>query len=423
MRISFFRTVVLTVMFACAPGLVFAQQSSRFRGGSIDDGSKKLGVGETHGDLSQFGHVLAPGVVFAPTLTLEAGHNSNPDLLFSDAEATPYGLANFSGVFGFIRDTGATTLTFRGTSLEYDGDISGSTRWDAGVAIDNAYAVAPNTIATFGGFFLRDKLSSVASNSEGGYGQLTYSVEDFEGFARLRLNQIGYLGAVAGSSGLTATQIALLQPSQFDVQRIEGVSGFIINPRERIGFYGELGGANLDYYSQGAESVLDRDATEIWAIGGLRFNLHPSLVLDTGWRFNVRNTEDTTVGDVTSNFFDGRLTWTPQDNFQFVVEADRSYAEPMSTLGVVSDKIHYSASLFYKPRADVELSGSVQHDQLEQLGSTEDYHETVVSGSASYFWNEAIVLYGVVSQTHSEEQSSGDTANRLQLGAGTRIRF
>ena len=423
MRISLFRTVVLAVIFACAPGLVFAQQSSRFRGGSIDDGSKKLGVGETRGDLSALGHVLAPGVVFAPTLTLEAGHNSNPDLLFSGAEATPYGLANFSGVLGFIRDTGATTLTLRGTSLEYDGDVSGSTRWDAGIALDNAYVVAPNTIATFGGFFLRDEIASVASNSEGGYGQLAYSVEDFEGFARLRLNQIGYLGSVAGSSGLTATQIALLQPSQFDVQRIEGVSGFILFPRERIGFYGELGGANLDYYSQGAESVLDRDATELWAIGGLRFNLHPSLVLDTGWRLNVRNTEDTTVGDVTSNFFDGRLTWTAMDNLQFVVEADRSYAEPMSTLGVVSDKIHYGASMFYKPRADVEFSGSVQHDQLEQLGDVEDYHETVVSGSGSYFWNEAIVLYGVVSQTHSEEQSSGETANRLQLGAGTRIRF
>jgi len=422
-RTSHFRTVVLAVIFACVPGLVYAQQSSRFRGSSIDEGSKKLGVGETRGDLSEFGHVLAPGIVFAPTLTLETGHNSNPDLLFSGAEATPYGLANFTGVFGFIRDTGASTFTVRGTSLEYDGDVSGSSRWDAGFALDNAYAVAPNTIATFGGFYLRDEIPSVASNSEGGYGQLAYSVEDFEGFARLRLNEIGYLGSVAGSSGLTATQIALLQPSQFDVQRIEGVSGFIVFPRERVGFYGELGGANLDYLSQGAESVLDRDATELWATGGLRFNLHPSLVLDTGWRLNARNTEDPVVGDVTSNFFDGRLTWTPQDNLQFVVEADRSYAEPVSTLGVVSDKIHYGASVFYKPRADVELSGSVQQDQLEQLGDVEDYHEMVVSGSVSYLWNESIAIYGVISQTHSEEQSSGETASRLQIGAGTRIQF
>jgi hypothetical protein len=150
-RIFHYRAVVLAIIMACAPCIVSAQQSSRFRGGSIDDGSKKLGVGETRRDFSQFGHVLAPGVVFAPTLTLEAGHNSNPDLLFSDAEATPYGLSNFTGVLGFIRDTGASTFTVRGTSLEYDADIEDSSRWDAGFALDNAYAVAPDTVAIFGG--------------------------------------------------------------------------------------------------------------------------------------------------------------------------------------------------------------------------------------------------------------------------------
>lgn len=423
MRINLLRAAVTAIILCGAPALVFAQQSTRFHGSSIDEGSKKLGVGKPQQDLSGLGHVIAPGVVFVPTLTMEAGNNSNPDLLFSNAEASPYGLANLTGVFGFIRETGATTLTFRGTSLEYDGDVSGSTRWDAGVALDNAYVVAPNLLATFGGYYLRDEISRVVSNSEGGYGQLSYNVQDFEGFARLRLNQIGYLGAVAGSSGQTATQIAMLQPSQYDVQRAEAVSGFILYPRKRIGFYSELGGANLDYYSQGAESVLDRDATEFWLLGGLRFNLHPSIVLDTGWRFNARDTEDPVTGNVTSNFFDGRLTWTPLENLQIVMEADRSFQEPISTSGVVGDKIHYGASLYYKMRPDVEISGSARHDLIDQLGDVEDYHETGISASVSYLWNEKIVIYGVVDQTHSEEQNSGETADRLQVGAGTRIQF
>jgi hypothetical protein len=417
------RAVVLALTLCTSPALVFAQQSARFQGGALDEGSKKLGVGQQRGDLSQFGHVLAPGLVFSPTLTLEAGHDSNPDLFFSDAEATPYGLANLTGVFGFIRDTGATTLTLRGTSLQYDGDIEISDRWDAGFALDNAYAVAPGTIATFGGYYIRDEISLIPSDNEGGYGQLAYKEADYEAFARLKLDQIGYLGSEPALAGQTATQVALAQPSQFNVQRAEGVTGLIVGPDADIGYYGELGGANLDYYSQGAESVLDRDATEFWAIGGVRFNLKPTVVLDTGWRFNARQTEDPFLGDVTTNFFDGRLTWTPQPDLQFVAEVDRSFVEPITTLGVVGDKIHYGAAVVYKARADVELSGSLSHDQIDQLGDTSDYHETGVAASISYLWNEKISIYGVVSQTHSEEQVTGDTADRLRVGAGTRIQF
>ncbi len=423
MRTFMFRAAAFALLLCVAPSLAGAQQSSRFRGSSIDEGSRKLGVGQTRGDLSEFGHVIAPGVVFSPTLTLETGHNSNPDLLFSNAEATPYGLANMTGVFGFIGDAGATTLTLRGTSLQYDGDIAANDRWDAGFAIDNAYVIAPNTIATFGGFYLHDEIALVPSDGEGGYGQLAYNVEEFEAFARLRIDQIGYLGSVAGEPGLTPVEVALLQPSQFDVQRIEAVSGFILFPRERIGVYSELGGGNLDYYSQGAESILDRDARELWLLGGLRFNLHPSLVLDAGWRFNNRQTEDPLVGEVSTDFFDGRLTWTPKETLQFVAEADRTFAEPISTFGVVTDKIRYAASVLYKPRPDLEITGSVQYDQMEQLGDIEDYHELGLSAVISYLWSEKIAIYGLVSHTHSEEQASGETANRLQLGAGTRIQF
>ena len=84
-------------------------------------------------------------------MTTEVGYNSNPDKLFTNAQGSLYGLSNATAVFGFLNATGATTLTLRGTLLEYDADIARSSRWDAGMALDNAYAVAPGTVATFGG--------------------------------------------------------------------------------------------------------------------------------------------------------------------------------------------------------------------------------------------------------------------------------
>lgn len=424
MRTTFYRALALSCAVCLWPAPLLAQQSAtRFQGSTLDESSKKLGVGAPKNNLSELGYTLAPGVVFQPTLTMESGYNSNPDEFFTGAEGSPYGLANASAVFGFLKSTGATTLTLRGTFLQYDGDIEDSSRWDTGVALDNAYAISPGMVATFGTYYLRDEISIVASDNGGAYGQLAYKEPDFEAFARLKGDQIGYLGDVAGPPGIDPLDLLLIQPSQFNVRRIEGVSGFIFRPQARIGFYGELGGADLDYYTQNAENVLDRDANEFWAISGFRFNLHPSLVLDTGWRFNVRQSEDRRVGDRSSNYFDGRLIWTPVETLRFVAEADRSFVEPVSTSAVVGDKVHYGASVFYQARPDLEIGAALRHDQIEQIGDVFDYHETEISFSMTYQWNEKTIVYGLIGNEHVEEQTTGLSYNKLQAGAGAKIKF
>lgn len=409
-------------MCACPAALLAQQGATRFQGATLEESSKKLGLGGPKSNLSELGYTIAPGIVFAPTMTMETGHSSNPDKLFSNAEGSLYGLTNGAAVIGFLKSTGATTLTFRGTLLQYDGDIANSSRWDSGLALDNAYAVGTNTVATFGAYYLRDEIAFVPSDNEGAYGQLAYKEPDFETFGRLKLDQIGYLGHV---SSATAAPIALLfaQPSQFDVQRVEGVSGFIFGPQARIGVYGELGGANLDYYSQNVENLLDRDATELWATGGLRFNPHPSVVVDAGWRVNARQVEDRHVSDPSTNYFDGRLIWTPIGTVSIVAEVDRGFVEPVSSLAVAGDKIHYGVSAVYKARPDLELSAALRHDQIEQIGDAFDYHETELSLSMSYQWNEKAAIYGLISNEHVEEQVTGQSYDRLQVGAGTKIRF
>jgi hypothetical protein len=415
------RALALICAICAYPDHLLAQ-ATRFQGAKLDESSKKLGVGSSKDNLSELGYTIAPGVVFSPTMTWESGYNSNPNELFTHAEGSPYGLANATAVFGFLKSTGATTLTFRGSFLQFDEDIAKSTRWDSGLALDNAYAIGPGMIATFGAYYLRDEISFVASDNEGAYGQLSYKDPDFETFARLKADQIGYLGRPSTTTS-DPVQLLLLQPSQFNVQRIEGVSGFIFRPQARIGFYGELGGANLNYYTQNIEDLVDRDATEFWAISGFRFNLHPTVVLDAGWRFNVRQVEERRVDDLSSNYFDGKLTWTPFETLRFVAEVDRSYVEPISLLAVAGDKIHYGASVIYKARPDLEVSAALRHDRIDQLGDSLDYHETAVSLSLAYQWSEKTTVYGLVSEEHVEEQSTGESYDKLQVGAGTKIKF
>lgn len=424
MRPTLLRAVTLFCALSLCPASLLAQQNStRFQGAKLDESSKKLGVGTPKGDLSHLGHTIAPNVLFQPSITMESGYNSNPDGFFVGAQGSPYGLTNTTGVLGFIRDTGATTLTLRGTFLQYDGDIQDNSRWDSGIALDNAYAVGPGMIATFGAYYLRDEISFVASDNEGAYGQLAYKEAEFEAFARLKADQIGYLGSVAGAPGADPVDVLLIQPSQFNVQRIEGVSGFILRPQERIGFYGELGGANLNYYTQNVENLLDRDATEFWVISGFRLNLHPRVVLDTGWRFNVRQTDETRVDEQSSNYFDGQLVWTPVDSLRLTAEVDRSFVEPSTVLAVVGDKIHYGVSIAYQARPDLEASVALRHDQIEQIGDSLDYHETGISLSMSHQWSEQTIVYGLVSNEFVEEQSTGLDYTKLQVGLGTKIKF
>lgn len=423
MRLHPIRVLSVICAISAFPAAALAQQgATRFQGAALDDSSKKLGLGEPRANLSDLGYTIAPGIVFAPSVNSEVGYNSNPDKLFTHAEGSLYGLTNGTAVFGFINSTGATTLTLRGTFLEYDGDIARSNRWDSGLALDNAYAVAPNMVATFGAYYLRDEISFVASDNEGVYGQLAYKDADFETFGRLKLDQIGYLGNVF-SAGADPVALLFAQPSQFDVQRVEGISGFIFGPQARIGFYGQLGGANLDYTSQHVENLLDRDATELWAISGLRFNLDPSLVVDAGWRVNARQVEDRRVDDPSSNYFDGRITWTPITSLSIVADVDRSFVEPVSTQAVVGDKIHYGLAAVYKARPDLELAAGLRHDQIDQIGDAFDYHETELSFSMTYQWSEKTAIYGLISDEHVEEQTTGETYNRLQVGAGTKIKF
>jgi len=416
--------VIAVFCAVCAwPASLSAQQTGgRFQGSTVDENAKKLEVGTPQRDLSGLGYQIAPNVVFQPTLTMESGYNTNPDEFFNDAEGSPYGLANATGVFGFLRDTGATTLTLRGTALQYDGDVQESKRWDAGLALDNAYAIAPGTLATFGGYYLRDEIALVPSNNAGGYGQLAYTQTGFETFGRIKLDQIDYLGSVTNENA-TPTELLLLQPSQFNMRRTEGVSGFIFGPKARIGVYSELGGANLDYRDQNVETILDRDATEVWAIGGLRFNLHPSLALDAGWRLNMRQVDDRQVDDQTTSFFDGRLTWTPLEALQIVLEVNRTFVEPLSTLAVVSDKIHYGASAYYRIGPGLDFSAALRHDQIDQIGDIFDYHETELSASLAYQWSARTTLYGLVVGEHGEEQSTGQTYDKLQVGGGARLKF
>jgi hypothetical protein len=402
---------------------VHAQSATRFHGASIEEGQKRFGLGSPQPNLGNLGYVLADGILFLPTANFEAGFNSNPDKLFTDARSSAYGSTNLNSVLGFVNSSGATTIAARGTLLQYDEDIANSSRWDAGLAVDNAYAISPGTVATFGGYYLRDEINLVPSDNAGGYGQLTHKDSDIESFARVKVDQIAYRNGVPNAASIPPALLPFIQNEQFNVARVEGVAGFIFGPSQPIGVYGELGGANLDYFSQNEENLLDRDAMEFWVTAGLRFRLDKTLIVDTGWRFNQRDFEDHAIHEHDSNFFDGRVTFTPADNLRFVAEIDRIIVEPVTALALAGERTRYAVSASYKPSPLWEIAPNIRYELLREIGDVQRYEEIAGGLSVAYQFNERTALYGLIDYEAVEETTSGDTYDKLQIGAGTRVKF
>ena len=79
---------LLCAMCACPAALLAQQGATRFQGATLEESSKKLGLGDTKSNLSELGYTIAPGIVFAPSMNMETGHSSNPDEVFTNAKGS-----------------------------------------------------------------------------------------------------------------------------------------------------------------------------------------------------------------------------------------------------------------------------------------------------------------------------------------------
>jgi hypothetical protein len=410
-------------MLLFPPADAAAQAQARLQGSSLDDAPEKLKAGKLPSGLAALGYTLADGVVFIPSASFETGYAYNPDEFFNRIESSPYGLSEANAVLGFVRASGATTFAVRGNLLQYDEDIARNTRWDAGAAIDNAYTIAPGLQATFGLYHLRDEINLTPSDGTGGYSQLSFTAKDFEAFGRVRADQISYLTDQPFAFFVPASLQPFLRSSQFNVRRVEGVTGFIIAPQAKIGFYVEAGGGSLDYFTQNVERLLDRDAAELWGLTGLRFNLHETLRLETGWRYNQRDFEDASRREFSSSYFDGRLVWSPVPEFQLVLNTDRKIVEPITAFALAGDQISYGLVAAYKPAPLWDVSVYAGYQTLDQIGDDAEYREWRGGLYAGYQFSERTTLYGVADYEHTEEVFSGEDFEKYRFGAGTKVKF
>lgn len=366
--------------------------------------------------LGSIGYVVGDGIVIAPTLQTEAGHDSNPDRLFN-GESSAYGLVDGGVTLGIVGTGMATTVSLKGSYINYEG-LDRDDRFDAGGSVDTYYLIQPGHELTGGAFYLRDEINFTKNEVIGSYSEYNYTGELAEGFLTSRYSNVRYLN---GDGNVPLTPLFL--NSSFDVEKFEQQGGFLFGRNQIVGIFVRGAYANVNYTDQRDESLVDRDGNDYWGVAGLRITFSPWLRADLGLRGNRRDIEDKTIGSVNTTGFDGALTWAPSAWFQLKLTADRYLGEPSAALSRVADTHQYAAQLQYRPIARATLSMRAAYREYDEIGSGFTFEEHTIVSDLSYDLTQGVQLYLAALYERTTIEQTEAEYDRFRIGAGTRIRF
>jgi hypothetical protein len=424
MRFRTTATAVLSLTLVSPASLGKAQTTAeRFHGASLTESRERVKSGRASSQASRLGQEIAPGIVVATNLGLEAGYDSNPDELFSNASVTPFGLLDGSMVLAFISARGVTTFGVRGSLLEYSNDILNESRWDASFVIDNSYRLREGLQSNFGAYYLRDEIRLIPSDNIGGYSELRYESPKLEMYLRSSAEQIEYLGPIPFERSVPVALLPVVRNGEFNVRRLESSAGFLFGRDQRVGAYAQVGSADLEYIDQRIESLIDRDAWEIWGIAGLRINLSQQMRLDIGYRHNHRDIDDARVPEHSNGFLDAKLVWSPLANFGIVADIDRVLVEPVTANALVGEQTSYALRSVYRPTERWEVSAFGRFRELKQIGDQFRYEERSVGAATGYGVAPNMEVYGIVDLKSVRENSTSSEYDRIRVGVGTRLKY
>ena len=300
------------------------------------------------------GFALGSGITFVPTVFTEAGYDSNPvqTVNAQNGSAVIRGGGGFN--LSYVNPRAVATLAAAGSELYYfngSGFDEDAARFAGFVKANVTYLVMPGVTVSPGGFFNYDAQSFNKNQQTGGNIDLAYRDNFMVSALKLRLFDVEYLNNPP--PGLVSP---LLLTSAYNYNRSEAAWAGLIGNTWVAAPYAEVSGARVDYTNQPQPDLIDRSANDYHAKAGLRFNVSPQFTVDTGWRANLRDTDDRRVTSYSSDYFDGSLTWRPSPFFILTGAIERYIGEPTTYLGILADVRSYSVKASYVPIPGVTVN-------------------------------------------------------------------
>ena len=370
------------------------------------------------------GTFVVDGVTYrwTPYVETEAGYDSNPDNLFFEdgwrfvkLEA---GLALSAEAPG--RYAG---VSVRGRFIDYqDFEDDIQERTDVRVTFEGSADLTPSETVKVSGYFLRDYVSLSSADLLHGHASYAFRTEDI----RFRLQTKSHTENNFEDSRLGLPPIGdfgFARPDAFDYNRNDAQAYLLTFARSPIQPFAIVDAGIIDYFSQEDGALLDRDASERYAIAGVRFQMSPAFRIDGGYRLNVRDFDNAGTGEHITSFVDINVFWQPVQALRVTGIVERYFDEPDTSYGVADDVQSYGVTVDWDVAPKLRFVGTTYYDREPAIEDDRIFHKITTTGALTYDFHPNVDLFVSGLAKWVEEDIEGFGYQRLKIGAGARMRF
>lgn len=359
-------------------------------------------------------------LVFKSYIEGEGGYDSNPDNSTREIGSA------FEKVQGGVNISSKTAaryiaLDIKARDIHFNA-LEREDRWDLRVGLDTEFDLGDGKNLKFGGYFLRDFVFESPADLGETYATYSKKGDDY----RFKVHTKSHVehnldDDIQGS--LDQATFDIIRNEAFDYARSDLQTSFITFTNTPLQPFVLFDVARIRYFNQVSGAEIDRDASEGFAIAGMRFEFDKTFRIDVGGRYSNRNFDDKVVRDASRAFIDINAYWKPTDTFSASFVVERFFKEPTTSFGLADDVRTVGTTIDWRFQPKWRFNWAAYYDRVEPIGDDLKYNKFSSTAALTYEPTDNIewFLSGLVK--FSDEQVEGSNYERYKIGSGVRYKF
>jgi hypothetical protein len=350
----------------------------------------------------------------------QAGFDSNLDNRFL-SRPSPFEMLQL-GTSGSYKPTDSSAYSFYLSSRDFwYNNLDVSQRYDIDAAVGARYDFSPTTALKVGASYYKDAISLDRYDYYRGFADLINEGEIYR--LRVKLDSLTEVSTNQLLSGTVAPDIfAVANNKAFDFTKNGATASLLMMQKQMVAPFIVGNYADVDYFEQVANPIINRTAWEYWATAGARVTFSPDFSVDLGARYNHRNFDDLIFTQFSSAYPDIRFTWHAYDGWTVRGVVERQIVEPTTSFGLADDLTTYE--LDFDKRFDRwTFSGRAFLNHVKPIGDPFNYYKYNWFVGLGYDIDKNTKLFAEYYGRWVDEKVSDLAYERTRVGAGVRVSF
>jgi hypothetical protein len=360
-------------------------------------------------------------VKFKTYIEGEGGYDSNPDGLFAKQGSA------FEKVEGGLRATSTTAtesyeLFLKARDILFN-SLDDNNRWDFKGGLDTSFVMGPSQKLSLGSYYLRDFVALDKLEIVHSYGEYAITGDEyrlkFEGISHVEHN----LGEDVQGPKEPLGDFNASQGKAFDFSRTDGKISGIAFTKSMLQPFLIMDAADINYFHQVTGALINRDATEEFAVAGIRFDFDKTFRVDLGGRYNRRDFDDKVFTDSDRGFVDVNAYWQPTDAFKATLVVERYFRAPSTSFGLADDVRSLGITADWRFDKQWRMNAAGYYDRIDVIGEDLNYNKYTATLSLTYEPTDSVEIFLSGLGKWVTEEVNDDNYDRYKIGSGVRFKF